>query len=289
MYLAIVIGGFILYILKGFGEHFPNKRLSDIHYYFAFLMTGLSLGIYYKVCSVSPGIITKENIRYYQKKYNRFDGYLYVDNNTCKTCKIVKPARSKHCRICNVCVAKFDHHCVWVKQCIGERNYKWFLAFILSHCLLCFYATYIGFWVFYGRMVDDKLLEVNYYIAGKQQPVKGSIFIALQYLFHKYTAFFFVVIICAVMGVTLSIFFVYHCSMIAEGVTTNERIKKSEIRHALESEVKDIDHKIQRKGVTVEEKDSLIEQRKELYKEFDKVRLYFQSGFRRNLKEISKL
>lgn len=77
--------------------------------------------------------------------------------------------------------------------------------------------------------------------------------------------------------------------MIAEGVTTNERIKKSDIRHALESEVKDIDHKIQRKGVTVEEKDSLIEQRKELYKEFDKVRLYFQSGFRRNLKEISKL
>jgi len=72
-----------------------------------------------------------------------------------------------------------------VKQCIGERNYKWFLAFILSHCLLCFYATYIGFWVFYGRMVDDKLLEVNYYIAGKQQPVKGSIFIALQVYFFQ--------------------------------------------------------------------------------------------------------
>lgn len=91
------------------------------------------------------------------------------------------------------------------------------------------------------------------------------------------------------MGVTLSIFFVYHCSMIAEGVTTNERIKKSDIKHALESEVKDIDHKLEREGVQKEEKDSLVQQKKELYKEFDKVKLFFQSGFRRNLKEISKL
>jgi len=289
MYLAIVIGGFILYILKGFGDHFPNRRMSDIHYYMAYIMTGFCLVVYYKVCSVSPGIITRENSRVYQKKYNKYDGYLFVENNVCKTCNIVKPARSKHCRICNVCVAKFDHHCVWVRQCIGEKNYKYFLLFLLSHCILCLYATYIGSMVFYGRLMDDKLLELNYYIQGRPEPVKGSLFIAFQYMFHKYTAFFFIVIICAVMGVTLLIFFTYHCTMVAEGVSTNEKIKKSDIKHALESEVKDIDQKLKREDIPDEEKKSLIQQKQELYKEFDKVQQYFPQGFWRNLQEIKKL
>eukprot|EP00189_Rhodosorus_marinus_P003645 CAMPEP_0113964794 /NCGR_PEP_ID=MMETSP0011_2-20120614/7362_1 /TAXON_ID=101924 /ORGANISM="Rhodosorus marinus" /LENGTH=287 /DNA_ID=CAMNT_0000977185 /DNA_START=575 /DNA_END=1438 /DNA_ORIENTATION=- /assembly_acc=CAM_ASM_000156 len=60
----------------------------------------------------------------------------------CGTCQIWRPPRSSHCRICDNCVEVFDHHCTWLGNCIGSRNYGWFYLFVLYTDLLAAFTLW---------------------------------------------------------------------------------------------------------------------------------------------------
>ena len=56
----------------------------------------------------------------------------------CNKCMAPKPDRCHHCRQCERCILRMDHHCPWLMDtCIGLRNYKPFLLFLVYAILLC--------------------------------------------------------------------------------------------------------------------------------------------------------
>lgn len=61
-------------------------------------------------------------------------------NNVCPKCRRYIPPRAFHCKTCQQCIAKHDHHSVWLDCCIGESNHKLFLL----GCFLAMFALLFG-------------------------------------------------------------------------------------------------------------------------------------------------
>lgn len=73
------------------------------------------------------------------------DKYHGVSVRYCTTCHIWRPPRASHCGSCNTCVANHDHHCIYINNCVGLRNYKSFLWFVLSASIGCVWVIVCSF------------------------------------------------------------------------------------------------------------------------------------------------
>jgi hypothetical protein len=71
------------------------------------------------------------------------------DPSFCNKCNISRPPRCHHCSFCKRCILQFDHHCVWLNNCVGYNNYRAFILTLFFLTIGCWYGVSIMFFPFY--------------------------------------------------------------------------------------------------------------------------------------------
>ena len=231
-YLALVLGGFVLYYHHSM-PLIPNPRLASWHVPSSCLVVLGGLGVFVLASFDDPGVVTPDTLHRYSRV--PFDRVLYHPK-ICQTCLLPRPARSKHCVICNRCVARFDHHCPWLNTCVGERNYRWFLLFLIYHSFLCFYSVYIHATIALHIGYDVHRLHEAYYLDAAGNPRQATSLQCLQYVFVRHTIPVSIGFFCVVLAFALLGFFMYHIHLLRSGTTTNETFKWSDLRAKLRDE-----------------------------------------------------
>ncbi|NXM87576.1 ZDHC4 palmitoyltransferase, partial [Oenanthe oenanthe] len=169
------------------------------------------------------GTVTKSNATSLVKVY-AYDGVLFQKGLVCPTCTVEKPARSKHCSVCGTCVHRFDHHCVWVNNCIGASNAGLFLLYLLSLTATAgALAAVTAAFLIHVLLLSDIMHSTYLDAQGQEHPVEIPFLV--QHLFLTFPRIVFMLGFVILLTLVLGGYCSFSLYLALTNQTTNEWYK----------------------------------------------------------------
>lgn len=174
--------------------------------------------------AVSASSTPSSNTESEHSGYRNALGHVVRFGLPCTTCRLPKPSRSKHCKLCNRCVRRFDHHCPWINNDVGEGTQRYFIGFIFFHTISCVWAS-LDLWAIMRQFLMDHHMWGWRYVRSDRHvmPLSFShyLIILTRYQVLPLALFIFALL----MGLVLFFFFSYVFSFALWNITLNDMEK----------------------------------------------------------------
>ncbi|OMJ65210.1 hypothetical protein SteCoe_38800 [Stentor coeruleus] len=111
-------------------------------------------------------IVSLKDPGYEKEKVSILELYATIKTDfICPFCAVKKINSTVHCHHCQKCVKKFDHHCPWINNCVGENNHKLFILYVFVLTIDLVLSSTITILAFFNKYYGkNKLIptETNY-------------------------------------------------------------------------------------------------------------------------------
>eukprot|EP00210_Caulerpa_lentillifera_P004870 g4648.t1 len=143
-----------------------------------------------------------------------YDGYRF-----CVSCQTVKAPNVHHCSVCNACIEEMDHHCPFIGNCVGRRNLRSFILFLI----------WTGFGAIYAMIVCVVLMIKSFPLVMEKSPRRASVWnwpsIVQNYLPWWCLASYYTFVVALTGGIGVFVLLSTQLHQIWNGHTYIEQLK----------------------------------------------------------------
>ena len=115
----------------------------------------------------------------------------------------------------------------------GENNYRFFLAFLASHVVLCAYGAWLMFALVAGEVVRHGVLDAHIELDGSDVPMSQAPGALVQWVVFTYLDVSMLALFLSLTCVLVASFLGYHLYLVSRNETTNEAWKRKDMRRYL--------------------------------------------------------
>ncbi|KAG8145428.1 hypothetical protein E2320_011964 [Naja naja] len=175
-------------------------QFSRLILFLPYLLLAVNAAFFILCSRSNPGIITKSNQFLFLHAY-AYDG------------------------VCRGCVHRFDHHCVWVNNCIGAFNIRFFLCYLLTLTSMAASCSCNGQLSHPGGPLSN--LTLGHYTDDQGQEHPVDTFFLIQQLFLTFPRIVFMLGFVILLLVILGSYFCFILYLVLTNQTSNEWFKSA--------------------------------------------------------------